>query len=116
MPTIEVETGSVYTFLPSASRTATGNSEAYEGFGAASALRLQLDVTAVTGTGPTLLVTVEDSIDGVEWNQVATFTSATGVSRQVANVTDLFFDMVRVRFVLGGTSPNFTFSVRAQSA
>lgn len=57
------------TLLASADRTTSGNSgsldlepEIVEN--ALKALRVQLDVTAASGTGPTLDVVVEDSLDG----------------------------------------------------
>ena len=73
-------------------------------------LRIQLDVTAASGTTPTLDVVVEDTLDGVNFNTIATFTQATGVTREVKNVTTPFGRRLRVKWTLGGTSPNFTFS------
>ncbi len=38
---------------------------------------MQLDVTAASGTLPTLDVVVQDTVDGTNWNTIATFTQAT---------------------------------------
>jgi len=78
-------------------------------------LRVQLDVTAVSGTSPTLDVVIEDTLDGVNWNTVGTFAQKTAVGREVINITTPFADRVRCRFTIGGTSPSFTFSVVAHT-
>ena len=52
------------TLLASAARTATGVGSSVPGFGDKTTLRVQLDVTAASGTAPTLNVVVEDTIDG----------------------------------------------------
>lgn len=96
-------------------RTVNGNSGDFTGYGPASSLRVQLDVTAFTGTSPTLDCVVEDSIDGVNWNVIGTFAQKIGVGREVINVTTLFSDRIRARWTLGGTTPSFTFSVVAAS-
>jgi hypothetical protein len=95
---------------PSAARTATANGATLDGCGTYSRLRVQLDVTAVSGTTPTLDCVVEDTHDGVSWNTIGTFTQKTAVAREVINVTTPFTDRVRVRWTIGGTTPSFTFS------
>lgn len=99
------------TLVVSAARTATGNSGVISGWGAVTVLRLQLDVTAASGTSPTLDVVVEDTLDGTNWNTVGTFAQKTVAAREVINVTAPFADRLRVRWTLGGTGPSFTFSV-----
>lgn len=95
----------------SAARTVTGDSGVLSGYGGASTLRLQLDVTAASGTTPTLDVVVEDTLDGTNWNTVGTFAQKTAAGREVVNVTTPFADRIRVRWTVGGTIPSFTFSV-----
>jgi hypothetical protein len=96
----------------SAARTASGNSGTLSGYGAAKTLRAQLDVTAASGTTPTLDVVVEDSVDGgTNWNTVGTFAQKTTTGREVINVTTPFSDDLRVRWTIGGGTPSFTFSV-----
>lgn len=99
------------TIVASAARTASGDSGTVTGFGGASTLRCQLGVTAASGTSPTLDVVIEDTLDGTNWNTVATFSQKTAVSREVVNVTAPFANRLRVRWTVGGTTPSFSFSV-----
>lgn len=102
--------------LPSGARTANGVGEVFTGYEWASSLRLALDVSAASGTSPTLNVVVEDTIDGgTNWNQVAAFAQKTGASREVVNVNTPFGGRLRVRYTIAGTTPSFTFSVRCAS-
>lgn len=100
------------TFAASAARTASGDSGPQSGFEVSSALRAQLDVTAASGTTPTLNVVLEDTLDGgVTWNTIGTFAQRTAAGREVINVTTPFTDRLRARWTVGGTTPSFTFSV-----
>lgn len=104
-------TSETTTLHASAARTASGTTSAVSGYGRTSMMRAQLNVTAATGTAPTLDVVLEDTIDGSNWNTIASFTQATAVTRQVINVPAPFGDQVRVRYTVGGTTPSFTFTV-----
>jgi hypothetical protein len=95
--------------LPLQARTANGNTSTIQA-GGAELIRCQLDVTAVSGTTPTLSVTVEDTLDGVNFNTIAAFAQKTAAGREVVNITGAFSESVRVRWVVGGTSPSFTFA------
>jgi len=75
---------------------------------------LFLNVTAASETSPTLTVTVEDSPDGVTWYTLATFTQATGVTKEAKRVLDVFGRYLRVNYTVGGTTPSFAFSVIAE--
>ena len=97
----------------SGARTAAGNGDTATGFGGAKTIRVQLAVTAASGTTPTLDVVLEDTLDGTNYNTIGTFTQKTAVSREVVNITTPFADRVRARWTTGGTTPSFTFSVRA---
>lgn len=99
--------------VASAARTTSSNSGVLPEFGDDSVLRIQLDVTAFGGTTPTLDVVVEDTLDGTTFNTIGTFTQATGVTRQVINITTPFADRLRVRWTIGGVGGTFTFSVTA---
>ena len=101
------------TIAPSAARTVTGSAAALPGSGGLATLRAQLDVTAASGTTPTLDVVLEDTIDGTNYNTIATFTQLTAAGRLVVNVTTPFSDTLRARWTIGGTTPSFTFSVLA---
>lgn len=104
------------TLVASAARTATGNSGVLAGdYGPSNTLRIQLDVTAASGTSPTLDVVVEDTLDGTNFNTIATFAQKTAAGREVVNVTVPFAKRLRVRWTIGGTTPSFTFSVVAVS-
>ena len=78
----------------------------------ANALRCQINVTAASGTTPTLDVVIEDSLDGANWNTVGTFAQKTAAAREVINITTPFADRLRARATVGGTTPSFTFGVR----
>ena len=104
---------STVTLLASAARTATASAAAVPGFAAANNLVLQLNVTAASGTLPTLDVVVQDTVDGTNYATIATFTQATGVTREVIRLATPFTDTLRVVYTIGGTLPSFTFSALA---
>lgn len=101
--------------VASAARTASGNSGDLPNFGSAETLRAQLDVTAASGTTPTLDVVIEDTIDGTNYNTIGTFAQKVAAGREVINITTPFSDTIRVKHTVGGTTPSFTFSVRIVS-
>lgn len=109
-----VRDGGVLTVLmASAARTASGNSGLLDDYDSADSLRVQLNVTAVSGVAPTLDLVIEDTLDGTNWNTIGTFAQRTAVGREVINITIPFADTIRVRWTIGGTSPSFTFDVRS---
>lgn len=96
----------------SATRTTSGSSTEVAGYAAAKTLRAQLNVSASGGTSPTLNVTLEDSLDGTNWNAIGTFAQKVGVGREVINVTAPFADRLRAAWVVaGGGGQTFTFDV-----
>lgn len=113
--------------VPSASRTAAGNGDRLDlaqlfgvdlQLGLSPRLVFACDVTAVTGTSPTMTCILEDSTDGgVTWNTVISLTAQTNVSRQVGRLgltaANWPFNpqCCRIRWTMGGTTPNFTFRV-----
>lgn len=103
--------------LASAARTTSSQSATLSGFGATHKLLLFLNVTAASGTTPTLNAVVEDTLDGTNWRTIATFAQRTAVSTDYQQVltTALFADRIRVRWTIGGTTPSFTFSVTCAS-
>ena len=106
--------GRTTTLASSAARTATGTGAAVEVADRGS-VRLLLDVTAASGTTPTLDVTIETSYDGsTGWTSLGTFTQKTAVSSQRKNFggADRF---VRASWTIGGTTPSFTFSVDGEA-
>lgn len=104
--------------VASAARTASGNSsELAQSFAAIEDLRVQLEITAVSGTTPTLDVTIEDTLDGTNWNTIGTFTQKTAAGLQVIDIAKgagkIFSRRLRVKWVIGGTTPSFTFNIDA---
>lgn len=106
--------GQTDVLVASAARTAAGNSGTLtSGWGAVTTIRAQLNVTAASGTSPSLTVTIEDTLDGTNWNTIGSFSAKTAVSREVINITTPFSDRVRVSWTVAGTTPSFTFEVSA---
>lgn len=108
--------GAVRTVLPSAERTASGNSGgiglAVEG---ASKVAVGVSVTAVAGVTPTLDVALQWSHDGVTWlpaQAADSFTQVTAVAGAV-KVFDVKGPWLRAAYTMAGTTPSFTFSVTA---
>jgi hypothetical protein len=86
--------------------TADVNSEGAD-IGDRGTLRLDLTIPAgVTGTSPTLDVTLQTSADNATWRILGTFAqkTAAGTERKSFGGCDKF---VRAVFDVGGTSPNF---------
>ena len=104
---------STVTLLASAARTATVTGTAVKGLSAAKLLVMQLNVSAASGTSPTLDVVVQDTVDGTNYNTIATFAQATAVTREVIRLTTAFTDQLRVVGTIGGTTPVFIFGVLA---
>jgi hypothetical protein len=93
---------------------ASGQSAILPGFGPYDTIRMVVNVTAASGTTPTLDVVLEDSVDGVTWTTVNVadpVIQKTGVAVQAVNVESPFADRLRVRWTVGGTTPSFTFAV-----
>jgi hypothetical protein len=81
-----------------------------------SAVELLLKVTSVSGTSPTLDVYVEGKFEATgDYKTLASQTGITGTGTWFFTVNPLIFRYVRIRWVVGGTSPSFTFAVAAQA-
>lgn len=78
--------------------------------GAHDTARLNLDVTAKSGTTPSLTVAVQTSPDASTWTTVASFSAASTVSSQHKLFAPLD-QWVRANTTISGTSPSFTFGV-----
>lgn len=99
------------TIVSSAARTANGSSAAVTGWARQGAVA-KVDVTAASGTSPTLTVVIEDSRDGVTWTVRDTFGVKTGVSNETRALPAGMDVFQRVSWTVGGTTPSFTFSVQ----
>jgi len=98
------------TLLPAAARTTGG---AGDGTSAAAEFRegnILLDITAASGTAPSLTVTVETSADGASWFTHTAFAAKTAVGKDVLKLVNLGA-FLRVSYAISGTAPSFTFSV-----
>lgn len=78
--------------------------------GAHSTARLDLEVTAKSGTTPSLTVAVQTSPDASTWTTVASFSAASTVSSQHKLFAPLD-QWLRVSTTISGGSPSFTFEV-----
>ncbi len=94
---------------PSAARTADGQGNPID---ASEYLEshILLDITAVSGTGPTLDLVIETSPDKVNWFTHTTFSQKTGTGKDLRTLSNLG-KYLRARWTIGGTTPSFTFSV-----
>lgn len=112
-----VYSASLDTILASAARTATGQSSEFRSF-TASAIVIEVNVTAASGTTPTLDVDLQDTFDGTNWHKVSDVNAAdittTGLTVKRINLRDNpCTDRLRINFTIGGTTPSFTFTVKA---
>ena len=77
-----------------------------------------LNVSAASGTSPTLTVTLQDSPDGVNWYPVPsgafTAVTAVGLSRLVVPAGTAVGSYLRAALTVGGTTPSFTTSLTVQ--
>ena len=98
--------------LASGARTASGEGASTD-LSNTKELIVTLDVTAASGTTPTLDVKIQHSPDGVKWSDLGTaFAQKTGVAREVKVFTQ-YHRYVKAVYTIAGTSPSFTFSVEA---
>lgn len=77
-------------------------------------VRLLLDVTAASGTLPTLGVAIQTSHDGSTWRELGAFTGLTTTGSQRISLGGLD-RYVRAVWTIGGTNPSFTFSVSGEA-
>ena len=134
--------GDAVTILASAARTTTADGSAVTEprWLAARALLVVLDVTAQSGTTPTLDVEVQARIGATNFNELVQFARNTGVvqtvmlnvKRDISFTTELtvaadpavagtatvvnnvdWADTLRATWAIAGTTPSFTFSVLA---
>jgi hypothetical protein len=102
--------------LYSGTVTASGNSADISVDNYSSA-RFWIKVTAVSGTSPTLDVYIDGKYEQTgDYEPLASKTGITATGGYLIGQIDNFvFRYIRIRWVLGGTSPSFTFTVTAQA-
>lgn len=103
--------------VASAARTTSGNSSAFL-VGDDNTVNVLLDVSAASGTTPTLDVKVQWSMDnGTTWGEASsadTLAQKTTTGNELKSFTAKA-PHARVVWTVGGTTPSFTFSVDAYS-
>ena len=98
--------------LASGARTVSGEGSSLD-LGNTRELIVTLDVSTASGTSPTLDVKLQHSPDGSLWSDLGTaFAQKTGVAREVKVFTQ-YHRYVKVVYTIAGTTPSFTFSVKA---
>jgi len=101
-----------YELVASAARTTTADGATVE-CPVGRELIVSLDVSAASGTTPTLDVKIQHSPDGSIWHDLGTaFTQKTAVSKEAKVFTGIH-GYIRASWTIGGTTPSFTFSVLA---
>jgi hypothetical protein len=101
--------------LYSGTVTASGNSSDID-VSTISAMEIEIKVTSVSGTTPTLDVYVEGKFEASgDYKPITSQTGITATGSWFFTVNPLIFRYVRVRWVVGGISPSFTFAVYGQA-
>lgn len=124
-----------YSLLASTARTTSSQSATLTGFGSFRTALIQLNVTVQSGATPTLDVYIDTTIDNTNWINIAHFTQfAATIGRRViqlsehtaSGVSDIdptvdlpagtvrqgpWGSSLRVRWIITGGTPSFTFSV-----
>lgn len=119
--------GTTATFKTSAAETAS-TTHATVDTGDSGVLYVQVDITAASGTTPTLTVVVEGSNDNTNWIQLGILglagysvgTTAAAPANLTAAATSRgafpAMQFCRTRSLVAGTTPSFTYSVVAEVA
>lgn len=96
----------------SITETASGNSPSYKAD--STDIGISIDLTAISGTNPTIDFEVEWSPDLVNWGSADgtadTFAQLTGTA-VVAKMVTVKAPYLRLKWTIGGTTPSMTFSV-----
>jgi hypothetical protein len=102
------------TLVPSAARTATGNSGALTtDFFQTEHMSVTLDITARSGTTPSMTLSIEKSPDATTWTTIDTFPAQTNTGTVTREIYGGGWSEIRVVWTISGTTPSFTFSVTA---
>lgn len=104
------------TILASAARTTSATADIGAVVSEFDTLDIFIDVTAVTGTTPSMTVTYQASVDGgTTWFDGPASTAITAAGRQVLNVPNKLGALGRISYAITGTTPSFTFSAIGQA-
>lgn len=118
--------GRQLTLKASGAQTASTNGGAVDTGPDGGSLLVQVDITAASGTAPTLLVAVQGSQDGTNWVTLGSIgangyvagtpaTEPTNFTGTAAAQKGVFPRLQYVRYAstVGGTTPSFTYKVTA---
>lgn len=109
---------STLTLLASQTITTNTTSSTLPNSSATPTIVAYLNVTAASGTSPTLTVTLQDSPDGVNWYNIPSggfsAVSAVGTSRLALPAGTVVGPNFRASVTVGGTTPSFTASLIIQ--
>ena len=105
--------------VASAARTVSGNSAAVPAGGAVSygrpdTIALAVNVTASSGTSPSMAIGVEWSLDGTNFlaaDPADAFTAAFTANGGKVKLFNVLAAMYRIVWTISGTTPSFTFTV-----
>jgi len=102
--------------LHSSTRTSSGNTSDID-VSSYRSIRFLLKVISVSGTSPTLDVFIEGKYE--QTGDYEVLLQRTGVTANgtyfMGQIDNLVFRNIRVRWVIGGTSPSFNFTVTAMA-
>jgi hypothetical protein len=99
--------------VASAARSSTGNSSAIQLVELGNTLTVFVDVTAQSGTTPTMDLSIEWSHDGTTFfaaQPADTFSQIAATTPKVCKAFNVKAPYYRLVWALGGTSPNYTFA------
>lgn len=101
--------------LYSGTVTANGNSADID-VSTITALELILKVTAVSGTNPVLSIYIEGKFEATgDYKPLVYQENITATGVWYFMINPIIFRYIRIRWVIGGTSPSFSFTVAGQS-
>ncbi len=102
------------TLQSSTTQTTSGTGPTIDVSGyAITSLDLDLIITAVSGTTPSMTVVLQDSPDGINWVTYQTFTAQTAPGTTEIQTNNPPNHFLRVTWTITGTTPSFTFSLVA---
>ncbi|WP_265560921.1 hypothetical protein [Streptomyces hygroscopicus] len=106
----------MFTLVSSAARTTNGNSGPLQLGGAFDNITLEVIVSAVSGTTPSMALSVQWSVDGTDFGPVDgtadTFAAITAAGNVVKELP-VRAPYMQISWTLTGTTPSFTFAVDA---
>jgi hypothetical protein len=101
--------------LPSGARIASGIADVGSFIDSHKELLIYIDVTAVSGTSPSMVVTYQSSPDGVTYYDNTAGTAITAVGKQLIKVPNCAGKHGRLSYAISGTSPSFTFAAAVEA-